>query len=421
MTAKKLLYPLSFFQKQIRELFGKGSVLEKLLFFFSIISSLALFLYSYTQIDLGLVITRIPALYAIEKKFQYIGYFDRPLSAIIFVCLTIIFVLLYFFLMLLVQKKKISNATVWSIIGVVTIFLTFSYTAFSYDLFNYMFDAKILTHYHQNPYLHKALDYPGEPMLGFMHWTHRNYPYGPMWLVLTVPLSFIGVNVFIITFFLFKILMSASFLILLYYLYQLLKKNNEKTATENIILFALNPLVLYETMISAHNDIVMMAFAIVALFFLLQKKYWFGFLLLFISIGIKFATIALLPVFLLILLLQKQKKLIPTDKIFLLCFAIMLIPLFFVTNRTNFQTWYLLYVLPFVPLITQKYIRYISIIISIGVVFFYTSFLATGDWHSNWYTMPERFMLWMITAGCALGSLYAMYTIIKLAIAGDKK
>ena len=73
------------------------------------------------------------------------------------------------------KKKKISKPFVWLIIFVSALLLVFSYNAFSYDIFNYIFDAKIFTHYHQNPYLQKALDYPGDPMLSFMRWTHRVY------------------------------------------------------------------------------------------------------------------------------------------------------------------------------------------------------------------------------------------------------
>ncbi len=419
MTGKKLLYPFSFFQQQIHELFDQGSTLEKLLFFWHLISSLGLFLYSYTQIDLGLVITRVSWLYAIEKKFQYIGYFNRPLSALLFIFLTIIFIILYLFLWRLSHQNKIKSSTMWSIIGVVTIILTFSYNAFSYDLFNYLFDAKILTHYHQNPYLHKALDYSLDPMLGFMHWTHRTYPYGPLWLALTIPPSFIGANIFIITFFLFKILMAASFLALLYYLYQILNKSNEKNVLENFILFALNPLVLFECLVSAHNDIVMMAFSVAALFYLLKKSYWLSFLLLFISISIKFATVAMLPVFFLVFILR-EKKPVPQEKIFLLCFGFMLLPLFFVTIRTNFQPWYLLYVLPFIPFIAKSFIRYFIISISVGSIFLYTSFLATGEWHSKWYTVPESVMYWVIAVVGVAGALYATYSLFRITFVEEK-
>ena len=89
----------------------------------------------------------------------------------------------YFYFLYAVYKKKINKKIIRNLIVITSIGLGFSYVAFSYDLFNYIFDAKIITFYHQNPYFHKALDYPGDPMLSFMRWTHRVYPYGPIWLV----------------------------------------------------------------------------------------------------------------------------------------------------------------------------------------------------------------------------------------------
>src|SRR6185437_14906896 len=246
---KTLLKPIIFMQQQMILLFRQGSILERSLFVFYCVSSLALFLYSYTQIDLGLVITRVPRLYAIEKMFQNVGYFNRPLSTEIFIVLAFVFISLYFIMWLLSCQRKIHGYTIWSIIGVTTVVLLLSYNAFSYDLFNYIFDAKILTHYHQNPYLHKALDYPQDPMLGFMHWIERTYPYGPVWLILTIPVSFIGANIFILTFLLFKIVIAASFLISIYYIFKILLKSDEEKAMENIVLFALNPLILYECLI----------------------------------------------------------------------------------------------------------------------------------------------------------------------------
>jgi len=77
-------------------------------------------------------------------------------------------------------------------------------------IFNYILTQKIITHYQQNPYIHKALDFPGDPMLSFMHWTQRVYPYGPVWLGLTaaIIISWFG---FFLHIFMFKALMSASF------------------------------------------------------------------------------------------------------------------------------------------------------------------------------------------------------------------
>lgn len=411
---KTLLKPIVFFQQQLQKLFRQGSFFERCIFFFYLFASIGLFLYSYTQIDLGLVITRIPRLYAIEKMFQYVGYFNRPLSTEIFILLSFIFLVLFVITWRFTNQKMIHPYTIWSIIGISTLLLTFSYNAFSYDLFNYIFDAKILVHYHQNPYLHKALDYPQDPMLGFMHWIERTYPYGPLWLAITVPLSFIGANIFIVTFFLFKLVISASFLVTVYYLYRIFTNINEATAIENLILFALNPLVIYECLVSSHNDIVMMAFSTAALFFLTQKKYLPSLLLLVFSICVKFATAALIPVFLIVLLQRYEKWSFLRERIYQLCFAFMLFPLLFVTLRTTFQPWYLLYILPFVPFVTNRFVRYSFVFISTASIFLYTPFLATGDWHSIWYTFPEKVVCWIILVGVICSCIYLLYILSRL-------
>src|SRR5260221_11056804 len=171
---------------------------------------ISLFLYSYTQVDLNLTLSRIPTLLTIEKAFQYIGYFNRPLSTFFFCIIIGLLFIFYGILLKLVKIKKMSRPTLWKILIPATIVLAFSYNAFSYDLFNYIFYTKIILHYHQNPYLVRALQFPHDPMLSFMHCTHNTYPYGPLWLVLTFPLGFVGLNIFLPTFFRFK-LFSLTF------------------------------------------------------------------------------------------------------------------------------------------------------------------------------------------------------------------
>jgi hypothetical protein len=176
----------------------------KLLACLYVLTLLGLFLYSFTQIDLSLTFSRIDILRNIVSSFQWVGYFNRPLSTFIYIFLLVSLFNFYLGFIVMAYTKQISKKFVWKLIFITTAILTLSYNAFSYDLFNYIFDAKIITHYQQNPYLHKALDFPGDPMLSFMRWTHRMYPYGPIWLGLTVPLSFIGFGFFLTTFFIFK-------------------------------------------------------------------------------------------------------------------------------------------------------------------------------------------------------------------------
>src|SRR5260221_639286 len=246
---------------------------QKIIFFSYLFVFLGLLFYSFTQIDLGLVISRYSFIYKIEKAFQYIGYFNRPLSTVIYLLLLLGLTSLYIFCLRLAEEKKLDKRFLWKIIisGVIVLFL--SYNAFSYNLFNYLFDAKIITHYHANSYIHKALDYPGDPTLAFMHWTHRAYPYGPVWLVLTVPLSFVGVQIFLPTLYLFKLLMVASYLGSLFYIGKIFQRIKPEKELFGLVFFGLNPLVLIESLVSAHLDIVMMFFSLLAFYFLLEKSH----------------------------------------------------------------------------------------------------------------------------------------------------
>ncbi len=240
-------------------------------FYFVILS---LFLYSYTQVDLSLTLSRVSIFQTVEKAFQYVGYFNRPLSTYLF--LAIVCCMFIFYGIFIAQSKKISVSTFWKMLIPITILLAFAYNAFSYDFFNYIFYTKIILHYHQNPYLVTALDFPKDPMLSFMHWTHNTYPYGPFWLVLTVPLGFIGFNYFLATFFIFKLFTAACFLGTVYYIKKIMEKISPKDTAFVMVLYAFNPLVLIESLVSAHNDVAMLFLAVLGVYLLLKKRWLWG-------------------------------------------------------------------------------------------------------------------------------------------------
>lgn len=375
---------------------------------------IGLFLYSYTQVDLSLTLSQMSLYQTIEKSFQYIGYFNRPLSTYLYVGLLIFLFTFYIRLLNLAIKGKIQKQTFWLLTILTTIVLTFSYNAFSYDIFNNIFDAKIITHYHLNPYQHKALDFPQDPMLSFMHWIERTYPYGPFWLAFSVPLSFMGANIFIITFFLFKIFAGFSYLGTVFFIEKITQHLDKKSSLLKTMLFALNPLVLIEGLLSAHNDMTMFFFGIFALYLLMNHKALFSGLSLCISVGIKFATGFITPVFLVVWVLQIVKKKINWERVFLFCLIFMVPALVAVTMRTTFQPWYLLYVLPFAALIGNRlWLIVPSILASFIALTEYIPFLYTGNWDP-----PIPFILNTITFS---GVIVCLCSIILLFFFKSKR
>src|SRR3989344_8402187 len=364
--------------------------MNKFIFYAWIAASIALLLYSFTQVDLSLTLSQVSIWQGIQKFFQQIGYFNRPLSTVLFLGTTGGMFALYGITLNLIRKNAIDQKLLWKIIIAISVILFFSYNAFSYDLFNYIFDAKIFTHYGQNPYEYKALDFPSDPMLSFMHWTHRRYPYGIGWLFITVPLSFLGFGYFLLTFYLFKLLMISSFIGSCFLIEKIAKKTNSN-ALFSVAAFALNPLVLIESLVSAHNDGVMIALGLLGIYMFLEKRHIASLAGLISSIFIKYATVLIIPA-----IIARGFFKVSTITFFYILIISMAISIFLATYRTNFQPWYLLYVLPFAAFVQNKYFVMIPVfIISIAALLQYVPFLYLGNWNPP---VPYILNLIMVTS-----------------------
>ncbi len=335
----------------------------RLLFASYIATITVLFLYSFTQVDLSLTLSKFSIYQTLEKSFQYLGFFQRPFSAIIFSAILFLLFIFYLLFLYFAKGKKIQPKQMKILILLTFVLLVFSYNAFSYDLFNYIFDAKIITHYFQNPYIHKASDFPNDPMLNFMRWTHRTYPYGPTWLLLTVPLSFIGVNIFLPTFFMFKLLMGVSFLGSCYLIYKISEKLSPENKLVNLAFWAFNPLVLIESLVSAHNDIPMIFLMLFSIYLFLQRKKTLSLLSFLFSIGVKFSTGVFFPVAVYIFVMDRFKKNIDWEKIFIISFFLAIITVFAAALRTTFQPWYILFPLSMATFVPKKYFIFIPSLI----------------------------------------------------------
>ncbi|MBI3379785.1 hypothetical protein HY029_03465 [Candidatus Gottesmanbacteria bacterium] len=247
-----------------------------------------------------------------------------------------------------------------------------------------MFDARIVTIYHQNPYIHSALDFPSDLWTRFMHWTHRTYPYGPIWLLITLPFSFLGFGKFVLTLFNFKFLFTLFHLGNVYFIYKILTKLNPKLSLLGTALYAFNPVVLIESLVSPHNEVAMLFFLLLGIYFISSgKNSAMSILNLLLSAGIKFATIILLPLFLFIKIADKPDKYMHRILLFLL---IMVLPVILEIIYREPYSWY------FIPLIGMgallvKYSRINILISGISLAAFlrYLPFIYTGD-----YSRPVR-------------------------------
>lgn len=343
---------------------------------------LLLVIYSYSQIDLNLTLSSNSLYQTFQKQLIYLGYFNRPFSATIFIIILFLLFSYYIYFIKLVRKGFLSSTQIILIILSTVLILFISYPAFSHDVFNYLFDARIVTKYHLNPYFFKANDFPDDLWVRFMHWTHRTYPYGPVWLLITLPFSYLGMGKFVLTLLSFKIMFTFFHIGNIFVISKILKKITPRSAYLGTVFYALNPLILIESLVSPHNEVIMLFFLLLSIYsFFIKNNKVLGLINLAVSAGVKFVTAALLPVFLFF-------KAIKTKKNFLVQYWLMIVLLIITTAVEIYYRepypWYFIVLLGIGALLS--YNRDVLIVLcglSIGSLLRYAPYLYYGDYSST--------------------------------------
>jgi hypothetical protein len=335
------------------------------------VASIALFLFSYTQVDLSLTLSKVSIFQVIQKTFQYVGFYQRPTATLWYVLLVVFFFFLYGLVLYAVKSRKIAIREVWILITVAVLLLVLSYPAFSYDIFNYMFYAKEVLVYQKNPFLVTPLQFTGvEPWLSFMHWTHVSSPYAPLWILVSIPPYLLGFGYFLLILWNFKLLAAFWYIVAAVYISKILGIRDKDNKDLGVVLFAFNPLIIFEALVSGHNDIAMMAFAMMSIYYFAVKQRPLSYLLLALSVATKLMTIFLYPV-----IVFGYKK--------WYAFVAMSIGLVLVLTQREIQPWYFMWIIPFVALIPEHdVLAVLSGGISMGLILRYAPYFYYGDWNN---------------------------------------
>ena len=334
------------------------------------IVSLLLLAYSYTQVDLSLTLSKASIVQDIQKVFQHIGYFNRSVSAGIFSVIILTMFVLYGFILRDILQKRLALRDVWILIAVLILFLVISYPAFSYDFYNYLFTAKTVLIYHKNPYAVIPLQFAGiDPWLSFMHWTHLPSAYTPLWIATSLPAYFLGFGYLLTLIWSLKLVMVFAYIATIKGIQKVLDLEKSEYTVLGMAIVAFNPLIIIETLVSPHNDIVMMAIAVWSIVLYREKRIWLSWLLLSVSVAMKLMTIFLIPAFFL-----KWNK-----KIALFCISLGFMA---VLTQREVLSWYWIWIVPFVALLPEYIdITILSAGISMGLVLRYVPYLYLGHWN----------------------------------------
>jgi hypothetical protein len=347
----------------------------------------SLTVYSYSQIDLNLTLSSFAPYQVWQRRLIRLGYFQRPVSTVFFVGLMFGMGVVSRFLVERVRRGQLGRRELWGLILASVFVLLPSYPAFSHDVFNYLFNARVVSRYHLNPYEVRPLDFPADPWIRFMHWTHRPDVYPPVWLGISLPVTFLTFGKFTPALFLMKLLTAAFFLLTAV----LVERLGGKVP---LALWAFNPLVVIESLVSAHNDVVMMALALSAVWSIVEGKHILGALLGALSFGVKFVGGFVLVSF-------GWRRLDWRKRAYFLT-GLMTLSVFLVSLRLGFQPWYLIWPLTFAVFLPRY--RLVTLVLSVLALLTYAPFLFRGDWgglaeparHAYVAILPFLLLVWTL-------------------------
>lgn len=286
--------------------------------------------------------------------------------------------------------------------------LLFSNNALSHDVFNYIFNARMIVKYGADPHIQVALQFAEDTWTRFMHNVHTPAPYWYGWTALSLIPYGLGLGIFSLTYLMFRIWSVLAVLGLwgIYHFFHQDKKTSAPSAFwRDVSIVLLHPLFLIEFVSNTHNDLWMMVPALLSLYLVKEKvsmtKVLFSLSLLLLSISTKYVTAALIPIWLMMVIAQYRKESIwqffqkwQWDLAALALFLPLLLP-----RSQFFHPWYLIWSMSFYPLMKSKIFKLVLLSLSISSLFRYVPWLWFGGFE---YTATIALQQQLITWGGAL-------------------
>jgi hypothetical protein len=182
--------------------------------------------------------------------------------------------------------------------------LLWMYPLFSQDVFDYIFQTREWVFHHSNPFTHVPQQFGDDPFLKYIAWVGMPSTYGPLWMIITAPLAWLGGNSLLANLFYFKGLEIAAYLGTTLLIYRTLGKVQPRWQLAGTLLFAWNPLTLMEFAGSGHNDILMLFMVALACWLVVNERFTLAALALTAGALIKVVAGFALPLFIIYALLQ---------------------------------------------------------------------------------------------------------------------
>lgn len=230
-------------------------------------------------------------------------------TGLFFVLFTAIFII---YCVILKNNKKIfkSRKQIFILIAIISLLFLAIIPYTSTDVYSYIANGWSAAHYGENPYYTSTgqiVNNTGtiEPMFNKVAncWRYETVVYGPLWTMICTVLSWLSFGNIDIALIIFKLANLLIHIVNCILVYKITKKKLF------LIMYGLNPFVLFEALTNVHNDIFIVLFILLAIYFVTRKKN------LFISVSfvamataIKYLAILILPFIVLYAVRQKEVK-----------------------------------------------------------------------------------------------------------------
>jgi len=149
--------------------------------------------------------------------------------------------------------------------------LIWLYPVTATDLFQYVMRARVQVVYNANPMTVPPSRFPGDPLLPFVgEWKDILSPYGPAWELLSGAVAALGFTSAVSGAVAYKFVAFLAYLVCMAALFR-----GTRGDSRALLFFAWNPLVLLQGLGNGHNDLVMLAWLLLALVFWERLGNWF--------------------------------------------------------------------------------------------------------------------------------------------------
>lgn len=249
-------------------------------------------------------------------------FFTRPTGSVTFAKIigTILFVGLFcaisfvYYKILKNHKEQFTNTKkVAGFVLIISLIFFIMLPLTSTDVFYYIGTGWSEAHYGVNPYytsVNEVLEnYEGatsDEMLLKMKgiWSGQTVVYGPVWPVICKILSGLSCGNLFLALYIYKLFYLILHLMNTYLIYKITNKRNLFA-----LMYGLNPLILFDGLANGHNEVLVIFFILLGLYFFIRKKNMFVTIVAFaLATAVKYFAILLIP-FIVLYYYRKEKPL----------------------------------------------------------------------------------------------------------------